>query len=677
MSLNLRSSGTPLTQPQLDSNFTFLFGRDITGTTVSGNTVFLNKQNGTSFSFNIPSFTGNTSASCINDLYVSNIHGCSPITIHDSIQSVGSFANGFRSFAFGDDDNTASGDFSFAIGETTIASGNSSHAEGVSTTAIGYGSHTEGNSTEAIGNYSHAEGEGTTSNGISSHAEGFTTTATGDYSHAEGSTTLTTGAYSHAEGRGTKTEGDYSHAEGENTIATGERSHAEGRDTRSLGWWSHAEGSGSYTGVYGYTVTNTTNGVITLDSTYGNVVSQFTGMTYVMTNASGMYGTISGTPTFDGTNTIVYINETDGGETIIAPMENPQAESADQILGGYYSHAEGQGTIARGDNSHAEGGLLSFSSPGGGTIFTRTVANGSYSHAEGIATKALGNSSHSQGILTEAIGTYSFASGSNSKAYGFTSFIHSTDSILTSGATNSVLLGGQNITGSSSNTVYVPNLNINYQPNTHTGTTSQVLVRDSVTGNVEVKNIGNVYYCALFINSSSQPPAGIIPSVTIANGGIADRGKRITGFTQIISNGVVSNSTGVGNYVTSPPSCSFGTFNNNSGVFSITQAGLYLIEGSIHLKSDNDSSVYWQSVSAGTFGLGIHPANDTDIYAGNYMAVLPNVQSEIDVTVSTLIYADGTNDFVSLKHLNWTNRSYNGTVYTSSDVIRFSITKVY
>jgi hypothetical protein len=238
-------------------------------------------------------------------------------------------------------------------------------------------------------------------------------------------------------------------------------------------------------------------------------------------------------------------------------------------------------------------------------------------------------------------------------------------------------LGGQNITGSSSNTVYVPNLNINYQPNTHTGTTSQVLVRDSVTGNVEVKNIGNVYYCALFINSSSQPPAGIIPSVTIANGGIADRGKRITGFTQIVSNGVVSNSTGVGNYVTSPPSCSFGTFNNNSGVFSITQAGLYLIEGSIHLKSDNDSSVYWQSVSAGTFGLGIHPANDTDIYAGNYMAVLPNVQSEIDVTVSTLIYADGINDFVSLKHLNWTNRSYNGTVYTSSDGIRFSITKVY
>jgi hypothetical protein len=31
------------------------------------------------------SFTGNTSGDCITDLYISNLYGCSPITLHDDI----------------------------------------------------------------------------------------------------------------------------------------------------------------------------------------------------------------------------------------------------------------------------------------------------------------------------------------------------------------------------------------------------------------------------------------------------------------------------------------------------------------------------------------------------------------------------------------------------------------
>ncbi len=34
------------------------------------------------------SFTGNTSGDCITDLYVTNLYGCSPITVHDTIESV-------------------------------------------------------------------------------------------------------------------------------------------------------------------------------------------------------------------------------------------------------------------------------------------------------------------------------------------------------------------------------------------------------------------------------------------------------------------------------------------------------------------------------------------------------------------------------------------------------------
>ncbi len=49
-------------------------------------------------------FTGNTSASCITDLYVSNVYGCSPITVHDTITYDGSIIDteATNSFIFGD-----------------------------------------------------------------------------------------------------------------------------------------------------------------------------------------------------------------------------------------------------------------------------------------------------------------------------------------------------------------------------------------------------------------------------------------------------------------------------------------------------------------------------------------------------------------------------------------------
>jgi hypothetical protein len=75
-----------------------------------------------------------------------------------------------------------------------------------------------------------------------------------------------------------------------------------------------------------------------------------------------------------------------------------------------------------------------------------TVANGLYSYAEGYGT--ISN------------GYYSHAGGNNSIASGNTSFIHSTNSIAI--GDRSVVLGGQNITGTTSDTVYIPNLNISY-----------------------------------------------------------------------------------------------------------------------------------------------------------------------------------------------------------------------
>jgi hypothetical protein len=249
-SLNIGTvnSTTPIFNLGIDSN-----GFVVTGTTGGGG----------------GSFTGNTSGSCITDLWLTNLHGCSPITIHDSIQSNGSTSNGLLSFGFGLN-TTASGDYSHAEGSGTVASGLTSHAEGTNTIAGGDYSHAEGNNTKAYGpyshaqgwttvasgNFSHAEGRGTlasswdthaegndtTASGSVSHAEGQSTTASGDYSHAEGTSTVASGQTSHAEGDGTVAGGDTSHAEGLNTIASGLRSHAEGQLTIASGVESHAGG---------------------------------------------------------------------------------------------------------------------------------------------------------------------------------------------------------------------------------------------------------------------------------------------------------------------------------------------------------------------------------------------------------------------------------------------------
>jgi hypothetical protein len=60
-----------------------------TGATLSGNTIIFDR-NDLSNAYNVDlsslQFTGNTSGNCITDLYVTNLYGCSPITINDDIE---------------------------------------------------------------------------------------------------------------------------------------------------------------------------------------------------------------------------------------------------------------------------------------------------------------------------------------------------------------------------------------------------------------------------------------------------------------------------------------------------------------------------------------------------------------------------------------------------------------
>jgi len=190
----------------------------------------------------------------------------------------------------------------------------------------------------------------------------------------------------------------------------------------------------------------------------------------------------------------------------------------------------------------------------------------------------------------------------------------------------------------------------------------------------------NTYTCFMLINSTYTPPSGIInrktPNPPVVSG-LVD-GQIVSKFTQVAYNSnIVTAAAAPLSFVENPnlPACPFLTLDNETtGEFTLTQDGIYLIEASIHLKPDNTSSIYWQSANIGSFGLGII-STGASLYSGNYQSLIALINSEVDITSSVLTQAvTGAKFRMSL--LNFTDRDYDGTGYTSSDVMRFSITKI-
>ena len=79
-------------------------------------------------------------------------------------------------------------------------------------------------------------------------------------------------------------------------------------------------------------------------------------------------------------------------------------EYSRNVASGDFSHAEGAGTNALGQYSHAEG--------------TGTTAQAIAAHAEGAATKAIGDQSHAEGVQTSAEKQAAHAEGADSHATG-------------------------------------------------------------------------------------------------------------------------------------------------------------------------------------------------------------------------------------------------------------------
>jgi hypothetical protein len=438
------------------------------------------------------SFTGNTSGDCINDLYVSNIHGCSPITLHDQIQYEGSTATTKYSVALGLG-NTASGNYSVVSGGfgnisssnwSTIGGGRNNTSSGYystigggrnnissgsgSTVSGGYGNISSGNwstigggfnntstglfstvvggrNNTASGSASHAEGQDTTSSGQRSHAEGSSTIASGFASHAEGAeATIASGFASHAEGLASVASGSISHAEGQNSIAEGASSHAQNSRTRAIGFGSHSQNYGNIS--YGFASTTTGN------HNFSAADYDVTNGSFNISSADRLLGYNNSGKYYDGNIYELYLVDDvtslfTTGDTIYWYHSDDQRYYRSTINLLSYDSLNNYSTLTL-DNAI---GSTDFSS-----YFVRPFA------ISNIRPQGVDSSSFMSGYYNTNNSAYSNIVGGlfNENYSNYSNIIGGTGNTINSGLQNVTIIGGNGITGTTSNMVYVPDLSI-------------------------------------------------------------------------------------------------------------------------------------------------------------------------------------------------------------------------
>lgn len=214
--------------------------------------------------------------------------------------------------------------------------------------------------------------------------------------------------------------------------------------------YSHSEGYLTTAGVYGYHSSSIVDGIITLDSSYGNVFENIVDVNNIITlddsiysDAYGIENFVSTGITFDGTNTVIGLSDSsvNTSEAIIAAKPGyitnynfsfgQHSEGFNSFAIGRTSHAEGYFTEAIGRESHSEGissaAIGQFSHAEGESTAQgyashsegdSTTSIGQFSHAEGSSTDAVGEGSHAEGDTTQSIGDYSHAEGRDTISIG-------------------------------------------------------------------------------------------------------------------------------------------------------------------------------------------------------------------------------------------------------------------
>jgi len=223
-------------------------------------------------------------------------------------------------------------------------------------------------------------------------------------------------------------------------------------------------------------------------------------------------------------------------------------------------------------------------------------------------------------------------------------------------------------------------------------TVTSVTVGNTTTYTVENDYL-ETFIANVIISDNYSPTSGVIPKVTPSSVNGVQNGQVILRYNSVGSNDqfvIASLGTFVPN--ASLPPISFGNFDNTTGLFTITDPGMYLIKATIHLKPDNGSTVFWAGDTTysvpptvdelkdnfdaiGSFYIGIHPNNATDTFVASSQTVTPSIDKNIEISTSKVITATDPTQ-LRVKVLNTTNRNYDGTGYPAADIITFSITKL-
>ena len=212
-----------------------------------------------------------------------------------------------------------------------------------------------------------------------------------------------------------------------------------------------------------------------------------------------------------------------------------------------------------------------------------------------------------------------------------------------------------------------------------------ISVTSATVSNVTTYTVTNNYLetftANLTIEDVYDPRSGIIPLVSPASvDGVTD-GQTISEYTLVSSNSQAvraANLSWVPNG--SLPAFTFGSFDNATGIFTITDSGTYEIRATIHLKPNNSSSVFWSGTGTalsdiGSFYIGITPDNTSDVYIADSQTLVPSLDRCVEISTSKVITTASTIK-LKVKVLNTTNRNYDGSGYIYSDFINFSIIKL-
>jgi hypothetical protein len=258
-------------------------------------------------------------------------------TIASGISSVvggkSSIATADYSTAFGFS-STASGSNSFAAGENAIASGISAVSIGDNTTASGENGVAIGYFTTASSTYSTAIGREVIASGFGATAFGMNNTSSGTGSMAWGQNTLASNTFATAFGRATTASGSFSTAFGENSVASDNFATAFGQSSDALGFASTAFGSNATaSGSYAVASGNSTEA-----KSYGEHVVGTYNTDYTLTNAFGFDNADRAFVVGIGAN---FSNKKDGlvvfksGNTYIGNTGSTPANGTASIISGF------------------------------------------------------------------------------------------------------------------------------------------------------------------------------------------------------------------------------------------------------------------------------------------------------------------------------------------------------